>query len=119
MKLRIAVPALLAALAFTGGCDLGKTRTLVVRNQGFWEAEVTLRHTYAVYDDIEEESTTESAWSTTDLPPGKSLRRELRSMVSLYLEVRRKGDGVLLLSETFYPGDFKGPDDELEIVVRP
>ena len=118
MKLRIAVPALLAALAL-GGCDPGKTRTLVVRNQGFFEAEVTMQHTTGVYDEIEDESTTESAWSTSDLLPGKSLRRELTSMVSVYLEVRRKGDGYLLLSETFFPKDFKGPDDELEVVVRP
>jgi hypothetical protein len=119
MHKRIAVPALLALLALGGGCDLGTTRSLVVRNQGYFDAEVTLHHTYGVYDEAEEETTTESTWSTSDLAPGESLRRELRSMVSVYVEVRRKGDGHLLLSETFFPEDFKGPEDELEIVVRP
>jgi len=121
MKLRIAVPALLALLALFaagGGCDPGISRTLIVHNYGLFEAEVSWTLTYAVEDDDGVE-TTESSSATADLPAGKTFRREMTNLVSLYLEVRRKENGIILLAETFHARDFTGPDDELEVIVRP
>jgi len=118
MQLRIIVPTLFALLALGGGCELGTSRILIVRNEGFAEAEVTYELTYSSYDDVEEETKTESFWETANVKPGQSLRRELRGLDSLYLEVRRM-NGSILMSETYGPGDFKGPDDELVVVVRP
>jgi len=114
MKLRIAVPALLAVFAVGGGCDLGISRTLIVHNYGLFEAEVTWKLTYAVDDE-----TNESSWGSADLPAGETFRHEMVNLVSLYLEVRRKENGMILLAETYHAGDFTGPNDELEIVVRP
>jgi hypothetical protein len=118
MKLRIAVPALLAVFAVGGGCDLGISRTLIVHNYGLFEAEVSWTLRYAVPDDDGNE-TTESSFGTVDLPAGKTFRHEMVNLVSLDLEVRRKENGMILLAETYHAGDFTGPNDELEIVVRP
>jgi len=117
MKLRIAVPALLAMVAFGGGCDSGcesaeeevqVVPTLIVANRRDLESAV-LDLTYE-HDGLQ-------THREVTLAPGKSFWQGYPELGTLRLAAGRLRDGFLLIQGTFGIDDFV--DGVLTIDLRP
>jgi len=118
MNWRIACILLVAVLAALGGGCRKDGYRLIVLNEGLHWATVA----YTTSEEVEESSGTtytSGGGETVELRPGDTLTRKLSSFDSVYVAVSRRGDGLVVFQEAFGRDDFKGPDHELRIVVRP
>jgi hypothetical protein len=116
MKLRIAVPALLAMAAFGGGCDPGcgsdeevrVVPTLIVANRG--EVETAVVDLWYEHDGVQ-------SHREVTLPPKQNFEQEYPDLGTLRLAAGRLRDGFLLIQGTFGIDDFIG--GYLTIDLRP
>jgi len=117
MKLITAAGALITVLAGLGCEDSGYT--LSIHHDGLHLATVTYLYSYEAKDEVTGDTFTDSGGKTVDLKPGQTLTETIEKLETLSVEVVRQGDGAVVFQQIYGPEDFKGPDNELKIVVRP